>query len=72
MPKKESVHARRLREIEAERRARHAKVDAQANGRDALRRAADPNSPERLNPKATLTKKKRKPKDSWSCYMDYK
>ena len=58
MPKKESVHARRLREIEAERRKRHAEIDRQVRNREALRRAADPNAPERLNPKASLKKKK--------------
>ena len=72
MSKRESVHARRLREIKAEDAKRRAKVDKQVKNQEALRRAADPNSPERLNPRAALTKKKRKPKDSWSCHVDYK
>jgi len=48
--KRESVHSRRLKEIEAEKRKRHSQVDQQVKNREALRRAADPNSPERLMP----------------------
>ena len=69
MPKKESVHARRLREIEAEKRERHSQVDRQVKNREALRRAADPNAPERLNPNASLKKKK---KPSKTYHYEYK
>ncbi len=69
MPKKEGVHARRLKEIEAERRARNAKVDRSVKNAESLRRAADPNAPERLAPKRTLTKKK---KPSKTYHYEYK